>query len=155
VDALDAGTYYFQCDVHPTMNGTFNVGGGGAGATGATGASGATGLSGATGASGATGSTGGGGGELTVTAQNLVFDTDAIQLAANTPTTITFVNNDSPDILHNISIYTDSSASEALFSGELISGGDSIEYSIPALEAGEYYFRCDVHPNMNGIVTVS
>jgi plastocyanin len=26
VPALDAGTYRFQCDVHPTMNGTFIVG---------------------------------------------------------------------------------------------------------------------------------
>jgi len=26
VPALDAGTYRFRCDVHPTMNGTFIVG---------------------------------------------------------------------------------------------------------------------------------
>ena len=25
VDPLKAGTYYFHCDVHPTMNGTVNV----------------------------------------------------------------------------------------------------------------------------------
>ena len=37
IPAIDPGTYYFHCDVHPTMNGTVVVGGsgGGSGATGA------------------------------------------------------------------------------------------------------------------------
>jgi plastocyanin len=26
-------------------------------------------------------------------------------------------------------------------------------YDVPELEAGTYYFQCDVHPNMNGTVT--
>ncbi len=150
VPALDAGTYYFQCDVHPTMNGTWNVGGGGAtGATGATGASGAGGATGATGASGGTG----GGGAITVTAMNLAFDTDTIHLPANTEVTITFDNQDAAT-QHNIAIYTDSSATENLFRGDLLTGPGTIDYTIPALDPGTYYFRCDVHPTMNGTVVV-
>jgi plastocyanin len=139
VPALDAGGYYFQCDVHPNMNGTVNVveAGGGGGPTGATGAEG-----------------GGGGGALTVVAQNIAFDTDTIELPADTATTITFQNQDPPDVLHNIAIYSDDSLSEVLFAGDVIPGGDTIEYEIDPLPAGEYYFRCDVHPNMNGTVVV-
>ena len=145
VPALDAGGYYFQCDVHPTMNGTLNVvePGGGGGATGATGATGETG-----------GGGGGGATSLTVVAQNIAFDTDTIELPADTATTITFQNQDPPDVLHNIAIYSDDSLSEVLFPGDVIPGGETIEYEIPALPAGEYYFRCDVHPNMNGTVVV-
>jgi plastocyanin len=155
VPAIDAGEYYFQCDVHPNMNGVWNVveggGGGGGGETGATGATGATG--GATGGTGATGATGGGGG-LTVVAAALAFDTSTIELPADTATTITFDNQDS-GVQHNISIYRDETLSEVLFQGELITGPGVVEYAIEALPAGEYYFQCDVHPTMNGTVVVA
>ena len=39
--------------------------------------------------------------------------------------------------------------------GELITGPDEIQYEIPALDAGEYYFLCIVHPTMNGTVVVA
>lgn len=47
---------------------------------------------------------------------------------------------------HNVSIYTDSSASKALYTGKLANGPSSITYYVPALGPGTYYFRCDVHP---------
>ena len=149
VDPMPAGTYYFQCDVHPNMNGAWNVGGG----DGATGATGGTGATGATGGTGTTGGGDGGGGTLTVTASNLQFDTDTSALPADTAPTITFDNQDA-GVQHNMAIYTDDTLSEELFSGALITGPDSAEYAIPALPAGEYYFLCIVHPNMNGAVVV-
>ncbi|MGZ5352720.1 MAG: cupredoxin domain-containing protein [Actinomycetota bacterium] len=149
VPALDAGDYYFQCDVHPTMNGVLQVGGGGGGDGGATGATGATGASGATGETGGDG----GGGTLTVSAANLAFDTDTIELPADTAMTLTFDNQDAA-VQHNIAIYTDDSLSEELFNGALITGPDTIDYEIPALPAGEYYFVCIVHLTMNGTVLV-
>ena len=153
VDPLDEGEYYFQCDVHPAMNGTWTAGegGGGGGATRATGATGATGSTGG----GGGGNGGGGGGEaVTVTAQNVAFDTDTIELPADTESTITFDNQDS-GVPHNIAIFTDDTLSEDLFRGETITGPDTIDYPIPPLEAGEYCFHCDVHPDMNGTVIVA
>ncbi|HEU4865609.1 MAG TPA: cupredoxin domain-containing protein, partial [Actinomycetota bacterium] len=138
VDPLDPGEYYFQCDVHPTtMNGTVVAdegggdGGGGGGGTG-----------------------GGGGGQgaaVTVTAQNIAFDTDTIELPADTESTITLDNEDT--VPHNIAIYTDDTVAENLFRGETVTG-DTIDYTVPPLDAGEYYFQCDVHPTMNGSAVV-
>ncbi len=50
-----------------------------------------------------------------------------------------------------MAIYTDSSASQAKFQGDIFAGGTRV-YSVPALAAGTYYFRCDVHPDMNGTI---
>jgi plastocyanin len=161
VPALDPGEFYFQCDVHPTMNGTWNVvegGGGGQGTTGTTGGTGATGTTAATGPTGATGGTAGAGATTTLVAQGVAFDTGTIQLPADTATTIMFDNQDA-GVPHNLAIYPSSgevSADAALFQGELITGPDRIEYAIPALPAGEYFFQCDVHPTtMNGTVVVT
>ena len=95
---------------------------------------------------------GGAGAEGTVSADDLKFNTEQLELTAGEETTIEFQNADSAP--HNIAIYTDESHSETLFQGEVINGGESVRYEIPALEAGEYYFHCDVHPDMNGTVTV-
>jgi plastocyanin len=99
---------------------------------------------------------GGGGadGGLTVTAQNIQFDTDSIELPANEEAELTFVNDDSSSTQHNISIYDTPDAEENLFEGQIIPGGQEVTYAIPPLEGGEYYFHCDVHPGMNGDVTV-
>ncbi len=90
-------------------------------------------------------------GAITVTAADLVFDTDQIDAPAGEAFAIEFVNDDS--VPHNIAIYTDESKSETLFEGEIINGGETITYQVPALEAGDYYFDCQVHPDMNGRVT--
>jgi len=148
-DPLEAGEYYFQCDVHPTMNGTWTAVEGGADGGGATGATGGGGGGGGGGNGG-----GGGGAAVTVTAQGIAFDTDTIELPADAESTITFDNQDA-GVPHNIAIYTDDSLSENLFPGEIITGTDTIDYPIPPLEAGEYYFQCDVHPQMNGTVVVA
>jgi plastocyanin len=129
VPALEAGTYAFDCVVHPNMQGTIEAveGGGGGG--------------------------GGGGASITVSAQNTAFDTDTIELPPNTPATITFKNEDA-GIQHNIAIYQDDTLAQNLFRGELVTGPATAEYQIPPLPPGTYYFQCDVHPAMNGKVVV-
>ena len=49
------------------------------------------------------------------------------------------------------SIYTDSSASQRLYEGEIFSSGSRV-YQVPALAAGTYFFRCDVHQDMTGTI---
>ena len=53
-----------------------------------------------------------------------------------------------------MAIYRDESLDEVLFRGDLVTGPAKVDYDVPALPAGTYYFQCDVHPSMNGTVTV-
>jgi plastocyanin len=134
VDPLEAGAYFFRCEVHPTtMTGKIQAApsGPGAGGTGP----------------------GGPAGGVTIAAQNIAFDTSTIRLEP-VPTTITFENRDA-GVQHNIAIYSDSSLADDLFTGELVTGPTTVDYAVPALAPGEHYFQCDVHPNMSGSVVVS
>lgn len=92
--------------------------------------------------------------ELTVVAVELEFDTDCLAAPADTAFTIEFDNQDTDQ--HNVSIYTDSSAAEALFTGEIFGGPETKTYEVPAIDAGDYFFRCDVHPaDMTGTFVVA
>jgi plastocyanin len=84
-----------------------------------------------------------------VVAEGLEFDVETLTLVANEPNEIEFENVDSAP--HNIAIYQDEGAGEAIFQGEQISAS-TITYEIEGPEPGEYYFQCDVHPDMNGNV---
>jgi plastocyanin len=142
IPALDAGELAFNCVVHPTMVGSIQVAEGGGGGGGQGGGGGGQ----------------GGGGEATpstVTASNIAFDTSTIDLPAGEASTIHFVNEDA-DVQHNIAIFPSADdLANALFRGEIITGPDEIDYAIDPLEAGEYYFHCDIHPTMSGTVSVS
>ena len=50
-----------------------------------------------------------------------------------------------------MAIFTDSSASQSLYQGEIFSSATKV-YDVPALAAGSYFFRCDVHPDMTGTI---
>jgi len=64
--------------------------------------------------------------------------------------TMNFENRDD-GIPHNVAVYTDSSASRVIFRGEIITGPAEVTYTFTAPEEpGTYFFRCDVHPSMNG-----
>ncbi len=89
-------------------------------------------------------------GVVTITAAELAFDTSCLVVPAGEAFTIILVNDDSEP--HNVAIYTDSSRGTQLFGGEIINGGETIEYDVEALEAGTFYFDCTVHPGMNGSV---
>ncbi len=90
---------------------------------------------------------------LNIAAQNLQFSSDTITLPANEEASLAFANEDASSIQHNVAIYEEEEGKE-LFVGEVIPGGQSVTYDIPALKKGEFYFRCDLHPAMEGTVTV-
>jgi len=97
------------------------------------------------------------GGGLTITAENIAFDKPELSFPAGEDGTLTFVNNDA-GIDHNVAIYPNQESGaaheDALFTGDIFGGVETRDYQVPAMDAGEYYFQCDVHPNMNGTARV-
>ncbi len=95
-----------------------------------------------------------GAGGVTVVAQNTAFDTDEIHLPADTPSKLTLDNQDA--FAHNLSIYEDDTASGVpLFTFEPFAGPATKTRDVRPLAEGEYYFRCDIHPTMEGTVVVA
>jgi plastocyanin len=91
---------------------------------------------------------------INLVASNITFDQSQLSAPAGAPFAIQFDNQDA-GTQHNVAIYTDSSATTNLFRGAIVTGPAQQAYSVPALQPGTYYFRCDIHPNqMNGTFTV-
>jgi plastocyanin len=103
-------------------------------------------------AAGAEGEAAAGGGTVVV-AENTAFDVPELAIKAQAENTVTLDNRDS-GVDHNLSIYPDQDAGlageNAIFEGEIVTGPGTVDYSFQGPEKGEYYFQCDVHPNMNG-----
>lgn len=90
-----------------------------------------------------------------ISADGLEFDKDALTLPAGEVTTIVFANEESQP--HNVAIKD--GTGEVIFrpdGGGIISGpGKEVEYEVPPIEPGEYTFFCEVHPSMEGELTVA
>jgi plastocyanin len=92
-----------------------------------------------------------------IVAQGLAFtpDTSCIQVPAGKPFTIHFDNQDA-GTQHDVAIFP--SATElttVLFRPpDFLTGVASTDYHVDALDAGTYFFHCDVHPTMTGSVVV-
>jgi plastocyanin len=95
-----------------------------------------------------------GSGVITLSADHSKFSAQCMVANAGEVFTIHFTNNE--DQPHNVSLYESSAKATELFRGEVITGPDqSIDYPIDALQAGEYWFDCLVHPEaMNGVLYV-
>jgi plastocyanin len=66
-------------------------------------------------------------------------------VAAGAIVIIYFINDDHADI-HNLAIYTNQDATEAIFIGDTVINSSTIIYQFQAPGKGVYYFRCDYHP---------
>lgn len=109
--------------------------------------------SGPTATPGPSGEPGGSATRLTLTAKDSKFVETSLEAPAGHPFDIEFENADTGTI-HNVSIYTNSSATKSVYAGGLFSSGTQTEH-VPALDAATYYFRCDFHPTtMSGTLTV-
>ena len=89
---------------------------------------------------------------LQISAKDIKFSTDRLEAEAGKPFAIVFDNQESAP--HNVAIYTDESASEKVLVEEPFAGPKTVTYDVPALDAGEYFFRCDLHTNMTGTLVV-
>lgn len=133
VGTLEPGTYFFQCDVHPNMNGSFVVEEGGPPETEERPA------------------------EVEIVADNNAFDKSEIELPTGVASTIVVRNEE--EVPHNLAIYEsrDSAADvqSALARTDIFQGPATRNLSFEPPGSGEYYFQCDVHAaQMNGTVRV-
>ena len=85
----------------------------------------------------------------TIVAQDMAFSPSTVAVKAGTNFTLHFDNQESAP--HNVAIYTDSSASQKVSIGEIVTAAKK-DQVVPALAAGTYFFRCDVHTNMTGTI---
>ena len=91
----------------------------------------------------------GSGEAITVVAKDIAFSPTAITAQAGKAFTLILDNQESAP--HNIAISDASGA--VVFKGEIVTQ-KQISYSVNALAAGSYPFKCEVHPNMTGTLTV-
>jgi plastocyanin len=87
---------------------------------------------------------------VTIVAKDLSFTQPEVTVPAGTAFDLTFDNQDGAP--HNVAIYTDRSASTKVSVGEIFGGPGQRIQPVPALAAGTYFFRCDVHQNMTGTI---
>ena len=92
-------------------------------------------------------------GDVTITADDLAFNLSTINATSGEEFTITFTNNE--NMPHNMAVYVEDGG-EDIVVGEVITGPDATtQIVVPALDAGTYFFKCDLHPDMNGSIVVS
>ncbi len=87
-----------------------------------------------------------------ISASGIAFDTDTLEVPADTPFEIVFANNDA-GIPHNVAIHEGCPTGPEVWTGEIFNGVETRTYDVPALPAGTYGFVCTVHPNMTGTLT--
>ncbi len=81
------------------------------------------------------------------------FDTGTLVVPAGRPFDLIF-HNLQDGVPHNVELADSSARTTVFFDGERIDGVADITYKVPAIEAGDYYFLCGVHPPMNGTLLV-
>lgn len=88
-----------------------------------------------------------------VLARDEAFIGGSVAVPAGTSFNLVFDNRDGEP--HNITILGGATGSAARFVGEVFSGPEARMYTVPALPAGSYEFRCDVHQDMTGTIVAS
>jgi plastocyanin len=92
-------------------------------------------------------------GVITLSANDLKFSAPCMVANADEAFTIHFTNDENQP--HDVAIYPDSSKASELAKSDIITGPDqSTDLEVGALAAGQYYFDCQVHTEMNGTLYV-
>jgi plastocyanin len=87
-----------------------------------------------------------------ISAKDLKFSKAQLSAPAGKAFSIAFDNQEGAP--HNVAIYKDQSASQKVFAQDPFGGPKAVTYQVGPLAAGSYFFRCDVHPDMKGTLTV-
>ena len=84
---------------------------------------------------------------IQLSASNITFDTERIEVPAGEDFCVEFTNDDT--VVHDFGVV------ETDYNGEDVQPGESITYLVPAMEAGDYTFYCTFHPTqMTGDLVV-
>jgi plastocyanin len=89
----------------------------------------------------------------TVIAKNIAFEQKHLQFEAGADVTVDFKNEDT--VPHNIDFTVDQAGAQTFYKQDPLPGPISATYKFTAPKAGEYFYHCDVHPNMTGTVSVT
>jgi plastocyanin len=89
---------------------------------------------------------------VSVSATGMAFDQASIALPAGSAFAIAF-DNSRGSAPHNVEIRD--ASGQKVFEGEIIDGGKTVTYQVPALSAGTCAFLCTLHPDMKGSATAS
>ena len=93
------------------------------------------------------------GNTVELSAKDIKFSAPCIEAAAGAPIVIHFTNLE--DMPHNVAVYTNSSKEKELVKGDIITGPNkSTTVTVPAQQAGQLFFECSVHNQMNGALVV-
>lgn len=97
-----------------------------------------------------------GAGELRVIGRNLRFDVKELSAPAGTAFTIVFDNRDQ-GVPHNLAVYRSGPpANGAIVNTPTRPGSETQRLAVSPLEAGRYFYQCDVHPTtMTGTLVVT
>lgn len=92
-----------------------------------------------------------GGPAVELAADGLAFDKTELAIPADVEFVLVFDNKEAQP--HNVAILEAQGSPNALFRGAIVTGPKVVEETVDPIPSGEYYFQCDVHPNMSGTVT--
>jgi plastocyanin len=92
-------------------------------------------------------------GTVDIAAENSTeFTEDELSAPAGT-ITIVFENREQ-GVIHNFALYDSPDSPEDVIDSTELTAGPSTDEITVELEPGEYYYNCQVHPNMEGVLTV-
>ncbi len=101
----------------------------------------------------AAGTAGNGGTTIRITTRKSVFDRRSLTAPAGTITIK--VENRDKGIPHNIHVFKGTDASGTSVGMTPMSQGPDAQVLTMTLQAGTYFYQCDMHPTANGTLTVT
>src|SRR6266850_6288093 len=92
---------------------------------------------------------------VTLISKDIKWDLSKLLFKANEKITVTVDNQDTAlSVPHNFGLFKDAArtTNQIFKPPKDVAPGQKVDYVVPALKAGTYYFQCDIHPSMNGTV---
>ena len=86
-------------------------------------------------------------------AKNIAYVQKQIKVPAGAAITVNFKNDDT--VPHNMDFTVDQEGTKTFYKQDPLPGPISSTYQFTAPKAGTYFYHCDVHPNMTGVLTAS